>query len=776
MHMRGAADDGLVPLTASLLSRILSTRARLLCALVLGQCLLLSLLCANAGAFVQEVSGTKVGLQPREVARFWEGTVKWEGLGSEKSESNAPAASFGNASGSPVLHGANTYPIYWDPQNFYHGDWQGVINGFLAHLGGSSGTLNSPFALEGQYMDATNQPATTGSSFHGAYTDTNPYPSSNCVDPRPFQLGAPLSEVCLTDAQLRTQLETFIAQHALPTGMNSIFYILTPPGVAVCLDAGGASGHCSDFAGTIKEVETAEAKHEEPTSFKSYKRSFCSYHGFIGSGGSSTVLYAAIPWTAGGAGDNHLEEADQTLGYDCQDGGFQPSTKETNGELEEKEHPKPLNKEEEEAFEEKNVKEKHEQEEAEALAGPHQQEPNQLHGRTPDGGFDTGLADLIVNQIAVEQQNTVTNPLLDAWQDPAGHELTDECRNFFVPTNGGSSTASPTTRAGSLSNQTLAGANYYVNAAFNLAALHLPSPSVRCLGAAALVPAFTAPNPVNAGEIVGFDGMESNITLNSAETFPSGALTYPTFTWDFGDGSPTVTGFAPGAASLNSPDAAPCEAPWLSPCAASTFHSYQYGGTYTVTLTAKDVAGNTGSVTRTVTVAGPSPPTPASPAAGGGSSGSTSSGSSTSTAPGSSPSTTAGHGSTPPPAKVAATQAVGSHSLASVLRSGLVIRYSVSGQATGRFEVLLASSTAKRIGLKGAAATGLAPGTAPQIVIAKAILVTTKAGHSSYRIKLSKATAAKLRRLHKVTLMIRMVVHNANPAPTTVLSTVTLAH
>jgi hypothetical protein len=112
-----------------------------------------------------------------------------------------------------------------------------------------------------------------------------------------------------------------------------------------------------------------------------------------------------------------------------------------------------------------------------------------------------------------------------------------------------------------------------------------------------------------------------------------------------------------------------------------------------------------------------------------------------------------------------------------VLRGGLVINYSVSSQATGRFEVMLASSVAKKIGLKGPAATGLAAGTPPQIVIAKAILVTTRGGHSSYRIKFSKATAARLRRLHKVSLMIRMVVHNAStPVATTVLSTANLSH
>ena len=80
------------------------------------------------------------------------------------------------------------------------------------------------------------------------------------------------------------------------------------------------------------------------------------------------------------------------------------------------------------------------------------------------------------------------------------------------------------------------------------------------------------------------------------------------------------------------------------------------------------------------------------------------------------------------------------------------------------------------IGLKGASAAGLAKGTPAQTIIAKAILVTTKGGGSTYRIKFSKPTAARLRKLRKVSLMIRMVVHNAaSPAVTTVLDTVNLS-
>jgi len=739
---------------------------------IVASCAALVLFAASAPALVVEAPGPrKVGLQNREVARYWAGTLKLAGLSSSEAEENPSAEQFDNAAGHAVLHSAATYVIYWDPQDYYNGDWQGLINGFMANLGSSNGQLNSVFAVDSQYTDATNQPATSRSVFHGAATDTDPYPGSGCVDPRPFELHAPLTKVCLTDEQVRTEIETYIPQHHLSRGMGSIFYVMTPPGVAVCLDAGGTTGRCSDFAGSIKEVEAAEAKKEEPTAFKSYKKSFCSYHGVIGNGDANTILYATIPWTAGGEGDNHLAPTDRTPGYDCQDGGFEPS-KQANAGVQEKERPKEMTLLEEEEYANKNQREKREQLEAEELGlnGPHEQEPNQLFTRSPDGAFDTGLADLEINQIAVEQQNIVTDPLLNGWQDPAGREVTDECRNFFAPPTSGTSTARPETRAGTLANQALSAKQYYLNGTFNRAALRLPYPAVQCLTGVSFVPGFTTPNAVNSGEVVGFDGMESDITLNATVSFPSGTPTYAVYTWNFGDGSPTVTGYAPGQAALNSPDATPCATPWLSPCAASTFHQYTYGGTYAVTLTARDVGGNEASVTHSITVSGPAPPSAPTSSATGATTGSQSSGGSSSPAATSTPTPAATH---PPPA---ATQAVVSHNLSSVLKNGLVIRYSVSEQVAGRFEVLLASSIARKLGIHGAPAGGLAKGTPPQTIIAKAILVTTKGGHNTYKLKLSKKTAARLRKLRKVSLMIRMVVHNAtSPAVTTVLNTVNLS-
>jgi hypothetical protein len=663
---------------------------------------------------------------------------------------------FSNASGHAVVHSSNVYAVYWDPTDHYHGDWQHNIDGFLHNAGAESGSGDTVFSVDTQYLDRTNHRGPYSITYRGAYTDTDPYPTPGCTDPKALEVLDAIT--CITDAQIQEELKAFIAQHKLQAGMNAIFYLLTPPGVTACLDAGGSTGHCSDY-------ELAA---------ESYKHSFCSYHADINptkaaEGDASTILYAVVPWTAGGLGDYHLLPKDRRSAYDCQDGGYDPSSK----PIEQPELAKEKTTAEEEAFAKMTKKEQEKQEEKEALEGPHQQEPNQVIGAGPDGSPDTGLADLIINQIAIQQQDTMTNPLLDAWQDPSGNEVADECRDYFAGSRGGSVTAQEGSDAGTLYNQTMGGGNYYLNDAFNLAALKLPYPGVPCINGLNLVPQFTSPNPVASGEIVGFNGMESDISLNAGFMFSPTAVaqpTYATYTWDFGDGTPPVSGYAPGAPSENSPAVLPCAAPWEAPCAASTFHSFQYGGTYNVTLTVTDIGGNTASVTEPITVVGPPPPS-SNP-----SGGATGGGSTTPVTPAASTPPSPGSGSPPTPAPVLGAS-VQSKSLNKALSGGLAVRYTTNEQVAGSIQVLLDAATAKRLGVHGATATGLPAGTPRAIVVGTAVLVTTKAGQGTIRIKFSKSAAARLKRTHKLKLMLRLFARNASrqsPQTTTLLSTITL--
>ncbi len=703
-------------------------------------------LAAPAGAVVTKVEGQTVGVQPRISESYVEGSS---------------ASTYANPSGNPVLHGSNTFAIYWDPTDHYSYDWQNAIDGYLHNVGAASGQLSTVFAVDSQYTDKSDQPASYAQTFKGAYTDTRPYPFSGCEDPAPFELvdqigrefGATPEPICITSTQVANEVEAFIAGHGLPKGIANIYYLLTPPGVTVCLDGGKSTGHCSDY---------------EEGSVASYENSFCSYHADINPGGlatgdGNTIVYGVIPWTAGGYGDLKLEGGDRRPGWECQDGGINPDGKDGY----ELEKPKPRTEKEQEEFSKDKKEEKEAVEERERLEGPHQEEPNPGKCFNTYASCDDGLADLIINQLSLEQQNIVTDPLLNAWQDSSGYENTDECRFLFGPVRGGTVTVDPDIHAGSYYDQAIEGGNYYLNDAFNLAGGRLPYPGGSCLNNVNFEPRFTAPNTVNAGEFVGFDGMESDIDLNAGINYSATGVpqaTYATYKWNFGDGTPEVSGYAPGAPL--------CETPWLKPCAASVLHSYQYGGTYTVTLTVTDVGGDVRSVQHEVTVVGPPPPSSGGTGSGSaGSAGSSSSGSSTGSGSG------AGGKSLAVPPNPVAADAVISRTLRSVTKRGVVVRYSVNEQVAGHFEVMLSRSLAKRLGISGPAAVGLPAGSAPEIVIGKAILVTTAGGRNTAVIVLSKRTNQRLSHLSRVSLMLRLQVRNAaarTPASTTVLSAFTL--
>ncbi len=718
--------------------------------------LLMLALAAPAGAVIEEVEAARVGLQPRNETTLMIGENEYSPSGAVVKR---PAVSqFGNNSGNAVLHGTKVYGIYWDPNNTMHHEWTIKIDQFLHRLGASSGSLENIYADLGQYRDRSNTGASYQTVFMGAYHDTSHFPAvAGCTDPAPLVEG---QQICLTDAQVREQLQSFVTTHGLPTGMNTVFYVMTPPGVTVCLDK--TAEHCSDYSVSKAEAENGE---RESTSFKN---GFCSYHGDINTdnapeGDAKTILYGAIPWTAGYSGfpEGFLPKAfDYVQAQSCQDGGWNPTE-----HFERYEHAKEPDKGEQEILngEKGTPEERHALEERIRLEEPHQQEPNQ-EGKAEEADFGAGLADLTVNQIAVEQANIVTDPLLESWHDPEGREVTDECRNTFAGTVGasggeigGAATADEHTEAGTLSNEHFGTADevgvgsYYINNAFSLS-------TGGCVGGAAEVARFTIPDPVNVDEIVGVDGMESTVQLIKGEAFGLTGLpttTYAKFSWNFGDGTPEVTGYAPGAP--------PCESPWLSPCAAAAFHLYSYGGTYKVTLIVTDVAGNVSVVTHDVTVNGPPAPavTPGSAGASPGSSGGSKPGS---------------KGGTPIVAPVAAA-VVASHSLRKVVHKGLVVNYSVNEKVAGHFEVLISAALAHKLKLGGAPAVGLPAGTPPEVVIAKAFLVTTRGGHSTIVIHFSKRTNERLGRAGRASLMLRLIVRDAastSPQTATVLSSATL--
>lgn len=96
------------------------------------------------------------------------------------------------------------------------------------------------------------------------------------------------------------------------------------------------------------------------------------------------------------------------------------------------------------------------------------------------------------------------------------------------------------------------------------------------------------------------------------------------------------------------------------------------------------------------------------------------------------------------------------------LSKGLLVRYSVNQQAAGQFEVLMGATLAHRLHVVGFPAKGLPKGAKKQVVIAMRPLITMRKAHGELRIVIPKQASARLRKLRRLTLTLRLVVRNAS--------------
>ena len=396
---------------------------------------------------------------------------------------------------------------------------------------------------------------------------------------------APADVTCLTDTQLRNSSKSFVAEHDLPKGMGTVYYVLHASG------RDGLPGRGRDaLLGLFSD-------HAEETQSPSYADSFCSYHSTINpddtpSGDANTDPLCGDPVDRGRARQPWCDARTTAAATTARTAASTPRANRPSRRSRRTKQTEVKKKPSQKADSEEKAK----TEETERLEAPHQEEPNQTSGTGDDGANDAGLADLIINQIAIEQQNIVTDPLLNAWQgqEAAGKDLesTDECRNFFAGgALGGSVTASDRNRGrdalepGDRRRLLLPQRSPSTSPASKLG-------GVPCVGGVTSRPVHRAQSGERRAKSSASTGWSPTSASTRASTSPRAARrqeNYATFSWNFGDGTSEVNGYAPGAPT--------CEAPWLSPCAASAFHTYQYGGTYKVTLTVTDVGGNTASVT-----------------------------------------------------------------------------------------------------------------------------------------------------------------------------------
>ncbi len=169
--------------------------------------------------------------------------------------------------GGPVMTSNTNYGLYWDPAEApaYPAGYEAGIDRYFEDLAHDSGGVQNTDSVLVQYTDGAGEAAAYDSHFGGALTDTDPYPANGCS-------AAP---ICLTEAQIRTEITNYVQAHGLPEDLEHEYFVLTPPGVESCLSSNGKS--CSD--GTAHPF-------------------YCAYHGFIQAAGG-VIVFANNPYVAG---------------------------------------------------------------------------------------------------------------------------------------------------------------------------------------------------------------------------------------------------------------------------------------------------------------------------------------------------------------------------------------------------------------------------------------------------------------------------------------------
>jgi PKD repeat protein len=191
--------------------------------------------------------------------------------------------------GGPVMSSNTNYTFYWRPDTgpAYPPDYQPGLDQYFTDIAHDSGQATNVESVATQLNDTLGNFASYRSYFGGALDDADPYPSNGCQS----------APICLTDAQLQAEVARFITANGLPADLAHEYFVLTPPGVAVCFDS--TSTDCS--ANAWPNV------------------GFCAYHAY--SSTNPGFVYAVDPYDTGNPACDRGEHPNGTTSDGAIDGG-----------------------------------------------------------------------------------------------------------------------------------------------------------------------------------------------------------------------------------------------------------------------------------------------------------------------------------------------------------------------------------------------------------------------------------------------------------------------
>lgn len=180
----------------------------------------------------------------------------------------------------PVQHGEKLYSLFWVPSGHYMpASYKSAINQWISDFSTLDYGPSSVFSVTQQYYDTSGGSGAKrfvpyALSLGGTYTDTDPYPSAatgtaTCSDSQ----NSTATAVCLDQAQMSSEITTFVTAHSLPKGQGVQYLLFTPYNVGSCFAAHDVAANCA-YTG------------------------YCAYHSYIGTTASPTtqIVWANQPW------------------------------------------------------------------------------------------------------------------------------------------------------------------------------------------------------------------------------------------------------------------------------------------------------------------------------------------------------------------------------------------------------------------------------------------------------------------------------------------------
>ena len=229
----------------------------------------LTLGASPAGALIVKTkSGARFGVVP---AIRGAGAASRPALGALVPSCTTSCAPVTYHNSGPVQHGEKEYLFYWAPSGHpMPSTYRSGFTTFIQEIAGRDYTGTNQFSVAQQYYDLSGPGGAKrfvpyGITYGGAVLDTHAYPPSGCSGTDANGAAEP---VCLTQAQIATELSSYITAHSLRTDPTVEYHVITPNGVASCFDS--SSTICS------------------------YTQ-YCGWHSTMQVSGH-TVLYADLPW------------------------------------------------------------------------------------------------------------------------------------------------------------------------------------------------------------------------------------------------------------------------------------------------------------------------------------------------------------------------------------------------------------------------------------------------------------------------------------------------